>query len=202
MASVPRAVIRLVSRTKRSGRKGAVSRPPVSVIIWQAALIKGKFHMSKEIFADYGSTFLFRLCDCPGGTGAGRSPTLIFLLVLAVMPVFRCQPGLEEVKSTRLYMGTMVEITALGPDREKLDEAVDAAFSEIERVERLMGGLRDDSDVSRINKAAGGGPVAYCAVKHVTKPRGAGPGQVLYSQNKLLHLDVEPARLARLMQGG
>jgi thiamine biosynthesis lipoprotein len=84
----------------------------------------------------------------------------MFLLVLAAMVVFRCQPGLEEVKSTRLHMGTMVEITALGPDRDKLDEAVEAAFSEIERVERLMSGLREDSDVSRINKAAGGGPVA------------------------------------------
>jgi len=50
-------------------------------------------------------------------------------------------------------------------------------------------------------RKAGGGPVAYCAVKHVTRPRGAGPGQVLYTQNKLLHLDVEPDRLARLMGG-
>ncbi len=49
-------------------------------------------------------------------------------------------------------------------------------------------------------RKAGGGPVAYCAVKHVAKQHGAGPGQVLYTQNKLLHIDVEPARLARLMR--
>jgi thiamine biosynthesis lipoprotein len=54
----------------------------------------------------------------------------------------------------------MVEITALGSDREKLNEAVEAAFSEIERVGRLMSGHREDSDVSRINRAAGHGPVA------------------------------------------
>ena len=47
-------------------------------------------------------------------------------------------------------------------------------------------------------RKAGGGPVAYCACKHVVKPRGAQPGGALYSQNKLLHVDVEPARLSRL----
>ena len=49
-------------------------------------------------------------------------------------------------------------------------------------------------------RKAGGGPVAYCACRDVTKPRGARPGQVLYSQNKVLHIAVEPERLARLMR--
>ena len=49
-------------------------------------------------------------------------------------------------------------------------------------------------------RKAGGGPVAYCARKHVVKPRGAQPGSVLYSQNKLLHVDVDPARLDRLLR--
>ncbi|MFP4057389.1 MAG: NFACT family protein [Candidatus Brocadiia bacterium] len=47
-----------------------------------------------------------------------------------------------------------------------------------------------------------GGPVAYCHCKYVTKPRGAGPGQVLYSQSKTLRVEVEPERLGRLMEGG
>lgn len=51
-------------------------------------------------------------------------------------------------------------------------------------------------------RKAGGGPVAYCARKHVVKPRGAQPGSVLYSQNKLLHVDIGPARLDRLFRRG
>ena len=52
---------------------------------------------------------------------------------------------------------------------------------------------------SQLRKAAGG-PVAYCACKHVSKPRDAGPGHVLYTQNKVIHITVEPDRLARLMR--
>jgi predicted ribosome quality control (RQC) complex YloA/Tae2 family protein len=50
-------------------------------------------------------------------------------------------------------------------------------------------------------RRAGGGPVAYCACKHVTKPRGAGAGQVLYTQSKTLHVTVERSRMDRLMSG-
>jgi len=50
-------------------------------------------------------------------------------------------------------------------------------------------------------RRAGGGPVAYCACKHVTKPRGAKAGETLYSQNKTLHVTVERSRLDRLMRG-
>ena len=50
-------------------------------------------------------------------------------------------------------------------------------------------------------RRAGGGPVAYCACKYVTRPRGASPGQALYSQSKTLHVTVERLRLDRLMHG-
>jgi len=74
---------------------------------------------------------------------------------------FGCErPGRPvEVKEARLLMGTVCEITALGHDRAALTEAVSAAFSEMSRVESLMSSYRDDSDVSRINRSAGGEPV-------------------------------------------
>jgi len=50
-------------------------------------------------------------------------------------------------------------------------------------------------------RRSGGGPVAYCACRNVAKPKGAGPGQVLYTQSKTLHLDVERPRIERLMRG-
>lgn len=52
-------------------------------------------------------------------------------------------------------MGTVVEITLVGKDEAKLNAAADAAFAEIQRLEALMSHYREDSDVARINNAAG-----------------------------------------------
>lgn len=41
--------------------------------------------------------------------------------------------------------------------------------------------------------------VAYTRAKHVRKPRGAAPGAVIYSQEKVVLLRVEPARIERLL---
>jgi predicted ribosome quality control (RQC) complex YloA/Tae2 family protein len=41
--------------------------------------------------------------------------------------------------------------------------------------------------------------VAHTRVKHVRKPKGAAPGAVTYSQEKVLNLRLEPARLERLL---
>jgi predicted ribosome quality control (RQC) complex YloA/Tae2 family protein len=43
--------------------------------------------------------------------------------------------------------------------------------------------------------------VAWTRAKHVRKPRGAAPGAVTYSQEKVMRLRVEPERLARLLAG-
>ncbi len=43
--------------------------------------------------------------------------------------------------------------------------------------------------------------VAWTRAKHVRKPRGAAPGAVTYSQERVLLLRVEPARIERLLAG-
>ncbi|HUT53155.1 MAG TPA: FAD:protein FMN transferase [bacterium] len=82
----------------------------------------------------------------------------LLILFISIL-LFRCDPAPQEVNETRLYMGTVVEITVLGKDREKLEAAKDAAFDEIGRIERLMSSYRDDSDAARIDNGAGGSPV-------------------------------------------
>lgn len=52
-------------------------------------------------------------------------------------------------------MGTIVEITLTGRDEEKLNKAAEAAFIEIQRLEKLMSHYREDSDVNKVNRAAG-----------------------------------------------
>jgi thiamine biosynthesis lipoprotein len=85
--------------------------------------------------------------------------TAALSLLLVSLLLFRCDPAPREVNETRLYMGTMVEITVLGRDQAKLTAAKDAAFDEIGRIERLMSSYRGDSDVTRIDNSAGGPPV-------------------------------------------
>ena len=52
-------------------------------------------------------------------------------------------------------MGTVVEITLVGSDDARLNAAAEAAFDEIKRLEGLMSHYKDDSDVAKINRAAG-----------------------------------------------
>ena len=52
-------------------------------------------------------------------------------------------------------MGTVVEIKVWASDDAKAREAIGEAFDEISRIERLMTTWRDDSDISRVNAAAG-----------------------------------------------
>ena len=56
-------------------------------------------------------------------------------------------------------MGTVVDMKVWTTDDDKAREAMGRAFDEITRLEHLMTTWREDSDVSRINAAAGGKPV-------------------------------------------
>jgi FAD:protein FMN transferase len=66
----------------------------------------------------------------------------------------------DSVIRARPLLGTFVEITARGTEVHQLERAVDAAFAVIERVHGLMSYHEPDSDISRINRANGGAPVA------------------------------------------
>ncbi len=61
-------------------------------------------------------------------------------------------------KSQRL-MGTEMEITVVSADEKKAHKAIDAAFEEISRIERMMSAYISDSQISMINKSAGEKPV-------------------------------------------
>jgi len=75
----------------------------------------------------------------------------------------------------------VVRLGAAPPDQETLLDAAHLAvhFSD----------ARGDPQVE----------VAATRVKHVKKPKGAAPGAVTYSQEKVLRLRLEPARLERLL---
>ncbi|HEY0839843.1 MAG TPA: FAD:protein FMN transferase [Vulgatibacter sp.] len=55
--------------------------------------------------------------------------------------------------------GTRCELTLGAPDREAATDAVDAALAELRRIDALMSEWRSDSEISRVNAAAGLHPV-------------------------------------------
>lgn len=59
-------------------------------------------------------------------------------------------------------MGTVAEIAVRHPDEAWAQRAMDAAFAELRRVDVTMSRFRSDSEVGRLNAAAGRDAVAVC----------------------------------------
>src|SRR5712692_4904530 len=57
-------------------------------------------------------------------------------------------------QEARRLMWTKFEIIAYGPDRTRLAEAADAAFDEIDRLDRQMSNYSDASELTYINRNA------------------------------------------------
>lgn len=63
------------------------------------------------------------------------------------------------ISEERVLMGTQVIVKVVGGDRAQLQIAINAAFDEVSRLERLMSNFMPDSELSRINQQAGVAPV-------------------------------------------
>ncbi|MDX2021482.1 MAG: FAD:protein FMN transferase [Deltaproteobacteria bacterium] len=64
------------------------------------------------------------------------------------------------IEGQRTCMGTLCTIKVYASDEAKAKAAIDQALEEMARLEGLMTTWREDSEVSRINAAAGANPVA------------------------------------------
>ncbi len=65
--------------------------------------------------------------------------------------------GDHIIERSRTAMGTYVHVTIWGNDDEKAVAAIDEAFAEFDRIDRMMTTWTDTSEVSQINAAAGTG---------------------------------------------
>ena len=65
----------------------------------------------------------------------------------------------ELYKEARLIMGTYAEVSLYAPNKEVAAEAIKAALGEMERLDRLMSNYKPDSELSKVNREAGKGPV-------------------------------------------
>lgn len=84
---------------------------------------------------------------------------LIFLL-LALGWLRTNSADTEQLRRSQLMMGTIVEIVASGKKTGQLEAAIDDAFAEMARLDRLLSRHYQDSDVSRLSQSDKGGRVA------------------------------------------
>jgi thiamine biosynthesis lipoprotein len=89
-------------------------------------------------------------------TAGGRIVTRAFLGIL-LAGLAAPGPARPEAlcRQIRLVMGTALEIAVADPDSSRAAEALDAAFEEAARLERLLSHYLPESPLSRLNASAG-----------------------------------------------
>ena len=76
---------------------------------------------------------------------------------LAVPPA--AESSLLRLERSLDVMGTTYTVTVYGQDQYKLDNAIDDAFDEARRLDKLLSNYRPESEWSRVNREAYKGPV-------------------------------------------
>jgi FAD:protein FMN transferase len=93
-------------------------------------------------------------------------------------------------------MGTMAEIVVYHPSRADAMSAIDKAFAEIDRLERVMSHYRSDSDLSKLNREARHRPVRVDPSLHEILRE-----SIEFSRRSRGRFDVTIAPLLRLWKG-
>jgi thiamine biosynthesis lipoprotein len=94
------------------------------------------------------------------------APLRLLVLVLAGAVASACRsapPAPVLVEQDRIAMGSSLRIAVWTADQAEAARAIDAVYAEFDRLENALSVWRDGSDVSRLNAAAGRGPVAVGA---------------------------------------
>jgi FAD:protein FMN transferase len=87
----------------------------------------------------------------------------VSLLILACSKSGSLGSSSAIVKRTQMHMGTLVSITVVGKTHQESNEAINAGFQEIRRIEQVLSTWIPESELSRVNAAAGQQPVSVSA---------------------------------------
>jgi thiamine biosynthesis lipoprotein len=91
-----------------------------------------------------------------GGRGGITKVLLFTFYFLLLTFLCACTSHKERIyRKSRILMDTFVTITVVSNSKNSADKAIDTAFSEIERIEKLSNFFSSESEVSRINKNPG-----------------------------------------------
>ncbi len=81
-----------------------------------------------------------------------------FIILMFLLLVAGCS-GPGTVQKTETIMGTEVSITVVVKTKAEGEAAIDAAMAEVKRFDRMMSLYKEDSEITRVNMAAGKAPV-------------------------------------------
>lgn len=81
------------------------------------------------------------------------------LLAILFLVIAGCQSSPVLIQRSQMLMGTLVQVTAVGPDAAVAQKAAADALAEIKRLENLLSTWIPESELSRVNAAAGRHPV-------------------------------------------
>ncbi|MBI5025372.1 MAG: FAD:protein FMN transferase [Nitrospirae bacterium] len=88
---------------------------------------------------------------------------LVYCLLFAIycsLLLSGCSVEKEKTyRQTEIAMDTDVTVTVVSPSERKAKDAVEAAFAEIKRLDKLLNYFSQDSELSAINRASGVNPV-------------------------------------------
>jgi thiamine biosynthesis lipoprotein len=80
--------------------------------------------------------------------------------VLFAAVLLACEAGALQLERNTDAMGTTFSVVLYGSDEASMNDAVDAAFEEVHRLDALLSNYRPASEWSRINRDAAARPVA------------------------------------------
>ena len=79
----------------------------------------------------------------------------LLTIILCIAFIGSAEAGEGIFKKSKALMGTEMEITVASADEKAAHKAIDAAFAEIRRIEEMMSTYISESQLSKINSAAG-----------------------------------------------
>jgi thiamine biosynthesis lipoprotein len=82
----------------------------------------------------------------------------VVLIMMLLAPIANCSDR-RTVQKTEAIMGTTVTITVVAPSPQQGEAAIEAGMAEIRRLDAMMSIYKDASEITRVNLAAGKGPV-------------------------------------------
>jgi thiamine biosynthesis lipoprotein len=89
---------------------------------------------------------------------------VLFLLPLMGAASESARPAAKtdtlRLESSVVAMGSAYSVVVYGEDRTHMEEAVDAAFEEVHRLDEMLSNYRPESELSEVNRAAAERPVA------------------------------------------
>jgi thiamine biosynthesis lipoprotein len=82
-----------------------------------------------------------------------------FVILLFLLAAVLCAGDLLRIEHSVEAMGSTYTAIAFGEDQQQLEEAVEAAFAEVQRLDGMLSNYRTDSEWSRVNRHAAERPV-------------------------------------------